>query len=78
MNPAYGPSRPMVDVNVDVDPMGNLSVFARDTQAWETPSKIIEDTQVGRFRESSRAFDDDPMQILGPGMRITSTTDLEP
>ncbi|MBU1890021.1 hypothetical protein KJ782_00855 [Patescibacteria group bacterium] len=67
--------RPMDEVRVSVDPIGNVQVDARSTQALELPDQVIESTDTGTFRESSRAIGE-PIQILGPGMSRTEVTEL--
>ena len=67
--------RPMDEIGVNVDMMGNVRIDARSTQALELPDRIIERTDVGTFRETSRVFGE-PIQILGPGLTRIDTTEL--
>ncbi len=66
-----------IDINIGVDLFGNVAVSASELFVTETPLKIIEEQNSGFWREQSRAFDnDDPLQISGPSIRITTITDL--
>ncbi|OGY46130.1 MAG: hypothetical protein A2731_01505 [Candidatus Buchananbacteria bacterium RIFCSPHIGHO2_01_FULL_39_8] len=64
------------EININVDPMGNLLVFARSVTTLETENQIRELDQRGMFGESSRVFGGDPIQIIGPGIVIENATNL--
>ncbi len=64
------------EFNINVDPMGNLKVTARETNAWETQNSIFEQTNIGSFTEQSRVISNNPAQVTGPGIQIVDKTDL--
>jgi hypothetical protein len=75
--PSDGPfAPPAVEVDIKVDPIGNLRVDAREQLTFEGPNSILEASSFGRFSEESRLLSDDPIQVIGPGIQVIDKTDF--
>lgn len=69
-------SKPMDEIEITVAPTGALTVLARSLQVLETPSKIVELSSAGIFREGTRVTTNDPVCMVVPGITMVQSTDL--
>lgn len=66
---------PMDQIDVRVNPMGDLIVHATELRATEDMRGYTEQIQYGTFYEDSRVFTPDPVQGFGPGYLIEERHD---